>query len=57
MKEEAKRICQEERGYWAIYRRLVRLGVDSHRARQMARRAAKNEFLWDGVVESLDVEE
>lgn len=53
MKEEARRICLEERGYWPIYRRLVQLGVEPHRAKRMARRALEGKFLWNGVVEAL----
>ncbi len=55
MKEEARKICKEQKGYWPIYRSLVALGIPAHRAKRMARYATQGFFLWEGEKTPLEV--
>lgn len=57
MKEKARKICQEGKGYWPIYKGLVRLGIPPHRTRRMARYATQGVFLWKGIKTPLREEE
>ena len=57
MKEKARKICQEGKGYWPIYKGLVRLGIPPHRTRRMARYATQGLFLWEGIKTPLREEE